>query len=83
VCTGGVNWEASTWVVPAAPGRAAPHPAALVDRHGPLVDLVVLQGVGGQVADLDLGEVLLEVLEGHPGRAESEMRGETNRRDEP
>lgn len=55
-----------TWVVPAAPSGAAPHPAAFVHRNGPLVDLVVLQSVGRQVADLDLRVVLLEVLEGHP-----------------
>lgn len=30
-----------TWVVPAASGGAASHPAALVHRNGPLVDLIV------------------------------------------
>lgn len=56
-----------TWVVPAAPRGAALHPATLVHRNRPLVDLVVLQGVGGEVTDLDLGVVLLKVLERHPG----------------
>lgn len=56
-----------TRVVSAASGRAASDPAALVHRDGPLVDLVVLQGVGREVADLDLCVVLLEVLKGHPG----------------
>lgn len=59
-----------TRVVPAASSRAASHPAALIHRNCPLVDLVVLQGVRGQVADLDLGVVLLEVLERHPGWAQ-------------
>lgn len=56
----------STWVVPAAAGGAAPQPAALVHRNGPLMDLIVLQRVWSQVTDLNLGVVLLEVLKGHP-----------------
>lgn len=52
-----------TWIVPAASGRAASHPATFVHGNRPLVELVVLQGVGGEVTDLDLGVVLLEVLE--------------------
>lgn len=51
-----------TWVVPAAPGRAASHPATFVHRNCPLVNLIVLQGVRGEVTDLNLSVVLLEVL---------------------
>lgn len=57
-----------TWEVSAASGRAAPHPAALVDGHRPAVPLLALQRVGRQVAHLQLCEVPLEILERHPGR---------------
>lgn len=58
--------DGGTWVVPAAPGGAASHPAAFVHRNCPLVNLIVLQGVRGEITDLDLGVVLLEVFERHP-----------------
>lgn len=56
-----------TWKVPAAAGRAASHPATLVDRHRPAVPLVFLQRVRRQVAHLQLCEELLEIIKGHPG----------------
>lgn len=55
--------DSGTWIVPAASSGAASHPATFVHRNRPLVNLIVLQGVGGEVTDLDLGVVLLEVLE--------------------
>lgn len=57
-----------TWEIPATASRVASHPAALVDRHGPAVPLVALQGVGRQVTQLQLCEVALEVFERHPER---------------
>lgn len=57
-----IEQTGGTWVVPAAPSRAASHPATLVHRNRPLVNLIVLQGVRGEVTDLDLSVVLLEVL---------------------
>lgn len=57
-----------TGVVPAAPSRAASHPATLVHRHRPAVPLVTLQRVGRQVAHLQLCEIPLEVAEWHPER---------------
>lgn len=67
LCAGAALASAGcTWVVPAAAGGAAPHPAALVHRNRPLVDLIGLQRVWSQVTDLNLGVVLLEVIKGHP-----------------
>lgn len=57
-----------TWVVSAASGRAAPHPATLVDGHRPAVPLLTLQCVGRQVAHLQLGEIPLKIVERHPAR---------------
>lgn len=57
-----------TWIVPAAAGGAAPPPLALVQRGAPLLQLGVLQGVRGQVADLQGGEFAQEVAERHPGK---------------
>lgn len=57
-----------TWVVPAAAGGAAPPPLALVVRGAPLLQLGVLQGIRGQVADLQGGEFVQEVAERHPGK---------------
>lgn len=58
--------------VPAAPGGAPPPPLALVVRGAPLLQLGVLQGIGGQVADLQGGEFPQEVVESHPSRPEKE-----------
>lgn len=75
-CSGCAPWitlnekYGCTWVVSAASCRAASHPASLVHRHRPLVDLVILQGVRGEVADLDLCVVLLEILKWHPTKAQ-------------
>ena len=52
-----------TWVVPAAPGGAASPPFSLVERGAPFLQLVVLQGVGRQVADLQTTELAQEVAE--------------------
>lgn len=71
VCGKKCDW--GTWVVPAASSGAAPHPATFVHWNRPLVNLIVLQGVGGEVTDLDLGVVLLEVLEWHPRRRKEEI----------
>lgn len=59
--------QSPTWEVPAAACRAASHPAALIDRHRPAVSFVTLKRVGGQVAHLQLCEVLLEIVKRHPG----------------
>lgn len=56
-----------TWIVPAAPRGAPPPPLALVERGAPLLQLGVLQGIRGQVADLQGGEFAQEVVESHPG----------------
>lgn len=55
-----------TWEVPTATSRASSHPATLVDRHCPGVSFIPLQRVGGQVAHLQLAEILLEISKGHP-----------------
>lgn len=55
-----------TWVVSAPPGGAPPPPLARVERGAPLLQLGVLQGIGGQVADLQVGEFTQEVTERHP-----------------
>lgn len=55
-----------TWEVPASASRAASHPATLIDRHRPTVSLIALQRVRGQVTHLQLGEVPLEIVKGHP-----------------
>ena len=54
----------------AKPPRAAPHPAALVHRHRPRLQLVGLQGIGREVADLQFCEMVDEVIVGHPERLE-------------
>lgn len=56
-----------TWIVPAAPGGTPPPPLALVERGAPLLQLGVLQGIRGQVADLQGGKFAQEVVESHPG----------------
>ncbi len=56
-----------TWVVPAAPSRAASHPATFVHGNRPLVDLIVLQSIRGEITDLNLCVILLKVLKRHPG----------------
>lgn len=56
-----------TWIVPAPPGGATTPPLALVERGAPLLQLGVLQGIRGQVADLQGGEFAQEVVESHPG----------------
>lgn len=61
-----------TWEVAAASSRAAPHPAALVHGHGPGLELVGLQGIGCEVADLQLCEMVDEIVIGHPERLEEE-----------
>lgn len=63
---------APTWEVAAAASGAAPHPAALVHGHRPGLELVGLQGIGGEVADLQLGEMVDEIVVGHPERVEEE-----------
>lgn len=57
-----------TWVVPAASGRAASPPLSLIQAGVPLLQLVVLQGVSCQVAELQAAELAQEVIEGHPER---------------
>lgn len=59
---------APTWEVAAAASRAAPHPAALIHRHRPGLKLVGLQGVRGEVADLQLREMVDKIVIGHPKR---------------
>lgn len=59
---------APTWEVAAATGRAAPHPAALIHRHRPGLKRVGLQGISGEVADLQLCEMVDEIVIGHPER---------------
>lgn len=61
-----------TWEVTAATSRTAPHPAALVYRHRPGLQLVRLQGVSCEVTDLQLCEMVDEVIIGHPGRWKEE-----------
>lgn len=56
-----------TGVVPAAAGRAAAPPRAVVEPRVPLAELPGLEGVGGEVADLQAGEFPQEVPERHPG----------------
>lgn len=55
-----------TRVVPAAPRSAAPPPAALIEGDVPVPRGVPGQGIGGEVANLQEGEVAQEVVEGHP-----------------
>lgn len=55
-----------TWVVPAASGSAASPPLPLIQAGVPLLQLVVLQGVSRQVAELQAAELTQEVAEGHP-----------------
>lgn len=55
-----------TWVVPAASGSAASPPLPLIQAGVPLLQLVVLQGVSCQVAELQAAELTQEVTEGHP-----------------
>lgn len=55
-----------TWVIPAAPGSAAPAPGALEHLCVPPAELVLGEGIGGQVADLEPGELPHEVPERHP-----------------
>lgn len=57
-----------TWVVPAASGSAAPPPLPLIEAGVPLLQLIVLQGIGCQVAELQATELTQEVIEGHPER---------------
>lgn len=64
-----------TQEVAAAPGRGAPHPAALVDGDLPPVRSVLLQGVGREVADLHFVKMGGEVAEGHPARRRTQCRG--------
>lgn len=51
-----------TWEVAAASGRAAPHPAALIHGHRPGLKLVGVQGIGCEVADLQLCEMVDEIV---------------------
>lgn len=51
-----------TWKVAAASSRAAPHPAALIHGHCPGLKLVRLQGIGCEVADLQLCEMVDEII---------------------
>lgn len=60
-----------TWVVPAATRRAPAPPGAIVQGRVPFAELVRLEGVWGQVADLQAGELTKKVLEGHPGDQET------------
>ena len=55
-----------TGVVPAAARRAAPPPPALERGGRPEGGGVLGEGVGGQVTDLQPGELTEELLEGHP-----------------
>lgn len=52
-----------TWVVPAAARGAPPPPGAVVEGGVPLAEPPALQGVRGQVADLQAGELAHEVSE--------------------
>lgn len=51
-----------TWEVAAASSGAAPHPAALIHGHRPGLKLVGVQGIGREVADLQLCEMVDEVV---------------------
>lgn len=57
-----------TWVVPAASGSAASPPLPLIEGGAPFLQLVVLQGVSCQVAELQAAELAQEVIERHPER---------------
>lgn len=63
---------APTWEVAAAASGAAPHPAALIHGHRPGLQLVGLQGISCEVADLQLCEMVDEIVVGHPEREEEE-----------
>lgn len=52
-----------TWVVPAAARGAPPPPGAIVEGGVPLAEPPALEGVRGQVADLQAGELAHEVSE--------------------
>lgn len=53
-------------MIPAAPSSAPPAPRALEHLRVPPAELVLGEGVGGQVADLQPGELPHEVPERHP-----------------
>lgn len=53
-------------MIPAAPSGAPPAPRALEHLRVPPAELVLGEGVGGQVADLQPGELPHEVPERHP-----------------
>lgn len=57
-----------TGVVPATTGGAPSPPAAFKHSGVPEADGVLTEGVWGQITDLQPGELVQEVLEGHPGR---------------
>lgn len=67
-----------TGVVPAAAGSASSPPAALKRDGAPEVGGVLTQSVGGQVADLQPGELEQKLLERHPDTQTHVSRPSTN-----
>lgn len=55
-------------MVPAASGRAPPPPHAAVRHRVPMAEDVLAQGVRSQVTDFYARKLLLELIEGHPGK---------------
>lgn len=53
-------------MIPAAPSSAPPAPCALKHLRVPPAELVLGEGIGRQVADLQPGELPHEVPERHP-----------------
>lgn len=61
-------------MIPAAPGSAPPAPCALEHLRVPPAELVLGEGIGGQVADLQPGELPHEVPERHPAGGRRRLR---------
>lgn len=53
-------------MIPAAPGSAPPAPRALKHLCVPSAELILGEGIRGQVTDLEPGELPHEVPERHP-----------------
>ena len=70
----GERQRQQTRVVPAAAGCAAAPPGAVEEPCVPFAELAGLQGVGGEVADLQAGEFPQEIPERHPGARKGSQR---------
>lgn len=61
-------------MIPAAPSGAPPAPRALEHLRVPSAELVLGEGIRGQVADLQPGELPHEVPERHPAGGRQGLR---------